>query len=353
MRTTRPLFLTLLVAFYLVAPPETLRRAGGASPEPRDRYGVNVYFQDDRNIRRQLELVGSAGIRWARIGFDREQIHRAPGKFDWGVMDVVVEQAARRDAHILGILGESPAWDTNRPGDEHYYTYPPKRYDQWADYVFQTVRRYKKRVHHWEVWNEEDAPRPKGDWDGSPTEYARLLAIAFQQIKRADPSATVVLGGFVGGSFSDTIDESVPFLKAILTDPAHPAAQFFEIMNIHTYGTRQQAESQVRLWLEVMKQLGLGGRPLWITEAGWPADPKLQREADPAFCCGEPAKAKYLVAVLPELAALGAEKVFWWPLWIPNSKEFEPFRTYGLLDFGLNSTPAFVALKGLLAKPAK
>jgi GH35 family endo-1,4-beta-xylanase len=321
-----------------------------------DRYGVNLYFGEDRTvrepIRRQFQAMGAAGIRWARTDFSREELHRGPGKYEWDRMDFIVAQAARHGIHVLGVLGESPSWDTTGQGTS-YYTYPPRRYDQWADYVYQTVRRYKGQVHFWEVWNEEDAARPKGDWAGTPAEFARLLATASQQVRRADPNAKVVLGGFVGGSFSDSIRQSIPFLKAILGDRTYPAGKYFDIMNVHTYGTRTQARAQVTQWLETMQEVGLRGVPLWVTEVGWPSDQALQARRDPEFCCGEAAKARYLLYVMPELLALGADRVFWWPLWLPGQGDYGQFRTYGLLDFQLNPTPAYFALKELLAKLAK
>lgn len=279
-----------------------------------------------------LRATGEARIRWARTGFDRASVHLGPGRYKWDAMDRIVASATGQGVQFLGILGYSPPWDTTGPPDD-YGSYPPRSYDQWADYVFQTVSRYRNRVQHWEVWNEPD---PDGFWEGTPGEYAHLLAVAYREVKRADPGAKVLLGGLIGH------DPSVEFFQTIMADPSYPAGANFDIMNIHTYGTRAEARATIGQFLS------LSARPLWVTEMGWPTDPALQA-ADPDFCCGEEAQARYLTAVMPELLELGADKVFWWTLWIPDdSGEGEPLQTYGLLDGQMRPKPAYFALRDLI-----
>ncbi len=51
-------------------------------------------------------------------------------------------------------------------------------------------------IHAWQIWNEENFfyfTKP-----ASPTRYAKLLAISRRAIHRADPRATVVIGGLFG-----------------------------------------------------------------------------------------------------------------------------------------------------------
>lgn len=46
------------------------------------------------------------------------------------------------------------------------------------------------------MWNEPDLP---GFWLGTASQYAQLLAVTYNAIKRADPNAQVLLGGLALG----------------------------------------------------------------------------------------------------------------------------------------------------------
>ena len=70
--------------------------------------------------------------------------------------------------------------------------YPPRNYQEWAEYVATVVSRYKDDIHYWEVWNEPDLAE---FWNGTPAQYAALLALTYATIKQIDPTATVVVGG--------------------------------------------------------------------------------------------------------------------------------------------------------------
>ena len=310
---------------------------GGLQAQESERYGVLLVpdlstFQFPEPL---FPAMSQAGIRWAKAQFDRELIHLGPGQFDWTKTDEMVAQAAAHGIQLLGELGASPLWDTTAPGPEDYYTYPPADYDQWADYVFQTVSRYKDFVRYWEVWNEEDQTPPQGFWSGTPAEYARLLAVAYREVKRADSTAQVLICGFLA------ISGSVSFFQQIMADPDNPADQNFDIMSIHGYFTAQEARDKVIFWRSMTS------KPLWVTEMGFPADPQLQT-FDPEFCCsGAEAQARFLQTVMPDLANLGAEKVFWFALWVPENP-WPEFDSHGLLDRSFTPRQAYFALRDLL-----
>ena len=310
----------------------------GLQAQERERYGVLVLGNlSTSQIPPQLfPAMSEAGIRWAKVQFDRELVHIGPNQYDWSATDAMVSAAAANGVQLLGELGASPLWDTTEPGRADFYTYAPRDYDQWGDYVFQTVNRYKNQVRYWEVWNEEDIPPPGGFWNATPAEYARLLAVAYREVKRADPTAQVLIGGFLA------ISGSVEFFQAIMNDPDNPAGQNFDIMNIHGYFTAQDGRDKVIFWQSMTN------KPLWVTEMGFPADPQLQT-FDPEFCCsGEEAQARFLRTVMPDLVNLGAEKVFWFALWVPENPWGE-FDTHGLLNSSFMPRQAYGALRDLLA----
>ena len=303
----------------------------------RDSYGVELLTDSNFQVPPQLfSAMSQGGIRWGKVGFDRELVHIGPNQYDWSAMDAIVNQAATHGFQLLGSLGGTLLWDTAEPKRVDYFTYPPRVYEYWADSVFQTVSRYKNQVRYWEIGNEPDIPPPAGFWNGTPAEYARFLAVAYGEVKRADPTAQVLIGGFLA------ISGSEDFFQAIMADPDNPADQNFDIMNIHAYWSRADAREKVILWRSMTE------KPLWVTEMGWPSYPALQQQIDPAFCCGEAAQAQFLQTVLPELVSLGAEKVFWFALWV-HENPWGGYDTYALLDrVTFAPKPAYFALRDLL-----
>lgn len=95
---------------------------------------------------------------------------------------------------MLAIFAYSTTWSTCAPADSsgNLTHYPPRDYGEWDNYIPAIVTRYKSGVDYWEVWNEPDLAE---FCNGTPAQYAPLLAVTSSTIKQIDPTATVVLGG--------------------------------------------------------------------------------------------------------------------------------------------------------------
>jgi hypothetical protein len=63
----------------------------------------------------------------------------------------------------------------------------------------------------------------------------------------------------------------------------------------------------LRHWERYLAGKGFRG-PMWVTEAGYPADPSHQ--TDPGYRGGASAQARYLTRVIPEMLSAGAARVF-------------------------------------------
>ncbi len=194
-------------------------------------YGAEII---DPNSPRAFELAGQAGIGSVRFTMGQERVEPQPNVYDFQrYYDRILAKA--RKVHLVPLiilgglhleLGFTPRWNsTAPPGDPNYLNFPPRDYDAFGRYVYESVRRYPE-VPYWEIWDEPDLP---GYWRGSPAEYAQLLAVAYQQVKRANPQAKVLLGGLA----LDGRRVNPNFLEAILADTRYPAAYYFDIMNFH------------------------------------------------------------------------------------------------------------------------
>ena len=188
---------------------------------------------------------------------------------------------------------------------------PDEDWEQWGHYRFLDAQLYADRIDAWEIGNE---PNLIEEWGlpPDPAAYARLLEVAYQQIKAADPDAIVVSAGLApvgapppssGGGDPNHVND-LDYLRAMYE---HGAADYFDVLGLHTFGFGRPPEvapdgelcpalptgratyvrrqgpqidrgcqpveglcfrraEQVRA---IMVEYGDGEKPAWATEFGW------------------------------------------------------------------------------------
>lgn len=149
----------------------------------------------------------------------------------------------------------------------------------WARFVFDIVARYKPGgwlatqegwpegtgVSHWEMWNEPDYGF---FWSGTVEEYFRLLKVGYLAAKFADPDCTVLVGGL-----ANYFDEYwfPRLLQTIEEDPDRTANNwYFDIAATHMYHRSKDTWEQAERISGLLRQHGLGDKPIWINESGVP-----------------------------------------------------------------------------------
>jgi len=329
----------LLMGFMLtMTPARPVAAAAACGP-----YGVGFGADElQPQTPRALELASQANIDWVRLGLYWEDVEPNPGQFDFQADDALIASTRANQLNVLAILAYSTTWSTSAPPDppENLTHYPPRDVAEWARYVAAVVTRYKGDVHYWEVWNEPDLAE---FWNGTPAQYAALLAVTSSTIKQIDPTATIVLGG---QAFQDLPGHPASeFLTQILADADHPAAANFDIAAFHYYLPPNAAPQRFAEFNTALTRFGIGDRPVWITEAGLPSCPTLlAADQDRGF----EAQAQWLDQTLPSLVDLGADHVFWFQL---DENPSAP-SGFGLLGPDLSPRPAYVALQGLVGRSA-
>jgi hypothetical protein len=318
----------------------TLSSAPPVTATPYDAYGVGFGADElSPQTPEALALAAQADINWVRLGIYWEDVEPGPGQYDFAADDALVASTRANHLNVLAILAYSTTWSTGAPANppSNLTHYPPRDDREWADYVAKVVSRYKDDIHYWEVWNEPDLSE---FWNGTPAQYASLLALTYSTIKQVDPTATVVLGG---QAFIDEPDHAAgDFLAKILSDPEHPAAANFDIAAFHYYQPPDQASRWYERFRSTLSAFGIGDRPIWVTEAGLPT---WGARADDQPDAGFEAQAAWLDGTLPTLVELGASRVFWFQLdENPNAPS-----GFGLLGPDLTPRPAYQALQTLVA----
>jgi hypothetical protein len=178
-------------------------------------FGIETY-----SLSGSLDAIAATGTTWIRRnGLIWRNVEPTEGARNWSAAaDVEADMiaASNRNLKFILIIHGTPNW----AAQFNNYMCSPIRSDKinaFAAFVHDAVARYSKppyNVKYWEIWNEPDLGRPLS---GSPTlveqpygcwgnpndpyygggEYAAILRAVTPQIKAADPSAKVVLGGLL------------------------------------------------------------------------------------------------------------------------------------------------------------
>jgi hypothetical protein len=268
-----------------------------------------------------MPLWAAAGVRWVRANqFAWRKVEPRPGQFDFSAADATVDAADRMGMQTFAVVHQSPVWAARhgRASD------PPKDFAAWGRYIETLVRRYRDRVHVWEIWNEPDIAE---FWTGSAEDYVTLLRTAYAAAKRADPHCLVMSAG-PDGSGED-------FLQRIVR---LGVTNYCDLVGFHPYGDLPDGpQRRMRAVWRILNHYHVK-KPVWATEIGW------QAGGWPAGSCNvgsEAAKARCLAEGLPSLRRW-AEVACWYV-------DIEPNHVYGLAEprgtHGFELNPAYFAFQ--------
>lgn len=308
-----------------------LNLAPDASIEPGNvsPYGVNTFLEQEvepAKRERQLRMIKDAGFVWVRQEFPWEDLEiDAKGDYTdrrnpssgaisaWDKYDNIVSLVERSDLRLIVRLSAPPRWA--HAGYEQLGTRgPPARFEDFADFVEAVATRYKGRITHWQVWNEPNIFPEWGNQNVNPEDYARLLCMARDRLKRVDP-ANVVIGAALasnveqgGANLSDLIFLNRMYLAG--------AGACFDVMSAQGYGLfsgpgdrrlnwRHTNVARHTLLRDVMVRYGDARKPIWLAEMNWNAVPDRPAEIADAGRFGmatEDEQARYAVGAYERAA---------------------------------------------------
>lgn len=356
---TKHLTLWLWLGLIIVSTPEKQPSAAPRYVTDCDRFGVveqlswRFLYPSEETLLQALAMMQQAGVQWVRLNWSWKDFQPQPGPFDYSQFDPVAQAAAEHDIHLVPILMAVPAWASTAPPEliaEKGNLAPVDRYrsrelDDWLLYVGTVVERYdgdgyqdapaSPRLRYWQIWNE---PNLALFWPPQPdvNEYLELLAATYETIKRADPTALVVLGGLSGSGVNA---ENTGFLQQLYQQGG---AQYIDVVSIHHYlhpttGRVDDLQAALRATRRVMGQHGDADTPLWLTEIGWSDAPQAwgQPTASPE------AIAEFLKEVYT--APLEVEKIFWYNFRNLFDASSDVEHNFGLIQNDFTPKPAFQA----------
>ncbi|NOZ51309.1 MAG: cellulase family glycosylhydrolase [Chloroflexi bacterium] len=138
---------------------------------------------------RDLRLMKDAGFQWVKQWFAWQDIEGAGrGHYDWSRTDRIVDQVEAAGLNLL--VRVSPTED-----HQSWMGAPPENADLFAEFAGEVAKRYRGRIHAYQIWNEPNLSSEWGDKHPDPAAYVMLLGKAYRAIKAQDPNAIVITAG--------------------------------------------------------------------------------------------------------------------------------------------------------------
>jgi len=231
-------------AFAIVLVASTLVGVARPLAAQNLRYGMNTRVLTPMMADKMAEL--GAGV--VRLAFGWDVIEpNCKGCYSWERTDRWRDEALRTRRTIFASLAYVPGWAN---GGRHY-SYPPMNYQDWYDFVFATVARYRDDIVFWGVWNE---PNLDVYLKGDVRVYRTLAVMAHAAIRAANPRA-VVLGPDV--SWHGVRDG---WFAAAMND----FGDLFDIVTVHWYADGPD----LAFFMDRLVRPDSLGRPVWLSESG-------------------------------------------------------------------------------------
>lgn len=299
----------LLVIFVILLSSQIVQTAALYQERQQPRYERPIPFTDvnpfganfflDREVEpwkidKTLQMAADAGIGWVKQQFPWAEIEPLrKGEYldpqtkeeTWAKYDRIVEACERYGLEIVARLDRPPDWAR---ADNTYKQAPPDDFNDYGDFVYTFVSRYKGRIRYIQIWNEPNIFPEWGNKPVDPVAYTELLKIAYRRAKEADPNIVVL-----SAPLAPTLGEPHPepgkwrsmsdlaFLEAMYQAGA---ADYFDIFSTNAFGMDQPPTAppspdalnfqRVLLQRRIMERYGDGKKPVWFNEYGWNAAPE-------------------------------------------------------------------------------
>lgn len=223
---------------------------------PEETTTREIYVND-------FELLKRSGIKYLRISFGWDAIEYEKDKYDWLFWDDFVKTGVEEyGITMIPYVCYTPAWNSTEPSDSAlYWNIPAVDMEEWGEFMFDLVTRYKDYIKTWELWNEPDI------WiywrTQDVAQFAEFHKIGAKAVREADPKAKVVLGG---------IAYKPEWIKSLFKD--HGVSEYVDIVNCHNYyetwheNPVEEIVPYINEVYNVVKEYG-NNQPIWMAEVGY------------------------------------------------------------------------------------
>ncbi len=334
-----------------------------------------------------LPLAVQAGSRWERFDFNWPRLEPTDNAWNFGAYDTLVNDLRNAGIpNIIGILEMTSEWaatacvtkpitTTLQPSGDWYppaprsfliplddalpHSFSPQNSwnnewartppaglyrswtttnfngNQWAEFVYTVVSRYKNQVKHWEMWNEVEWNLL---WCGTERDYAQLLKVGYRATKAACPECAVLYAGL---HFWDDQTYFERVLDILNDDPSAPANNyFFDVMSLHSYSRSNHTYDLVNHVRSRMRAY-VSDHPIWLTETGAPVwgDPQAYNDKYD-YAATQDEAAAYLIQSYANALASGVERYLFF-----RTNDADMGEYFGLIRNDRSVRPAYSAFQ--------
>ncbi len=260
-------------------------------------FGANFFLDrevEEWKLRKTLQMAQEAGLGWAKQQFSWEEIEPVrKGEFfdertrrsSWEKYDLIVDLCEEYGLQVIARLDRPPDWARE---DNTYKERPPDNFEDYGDFVYTFVDRYRGRVKYIQIWNEPNIFPEWGNRPVDPAGYVELLRVAYQRAREADPNVYVLSAplaitlGQVHPEPGKWISmNEIQFLEEMYQAGAK---EYFDILSANAFGLSSPPEEpaqpkvlniqRVLFLRQTMEQYGDADKAIWFNEYGWNASPE-------------------------------------------------------------------------------
>lgn len=295
----------------------------GYNPEyEKSPFGfLNQYF-DNQKTRKIYSAYGGfqeiqktykdLGVHWDRGsgmegGISYSQLMYIPGYAD--EFRNYLKAAAENDINLVVTIDST----LGRKQDGKI----PKNISQYADFVGELAKECKS-VKYWQIQNEING---KVFWKDTPENYAKLVRVTSDAIRKNCPDCRIVLGSSINiGSTGELIPQD--YFKDVLADLGRDGKRYFDIFDYHFFSPKEFTPDNyfldyprgLREMRNLLGQAGFGDAKIWTTETMiFTSDGMDLKKLPPSYGRGinETQQAAALFKTYVIGLANGVEKIFW------------------------------------------
>ncbi|MEZ4860010.1 MAG: SH3 domain-containing protein [Caldilineaceae bacterium] len=263
-------------------------------------YGVQAHLVQSGQEDKVMSMVVGMGFGWVKSQVEWRIFEPSQGQRDFGALDTIINSANASGLSVLFSVVNAPPW-SREPGYDSSVGGPPQNPQTYGDFVGALAGKYcGTALKAIEVWNEQNLHYEWGNKPLNAGEYVQLLAAAYNSIKAACPSMTVVSGALTpAGNNGGLAVDDFAYLEQMFQAGAnnyldavgaHPSGY-----NVPPWATADNACAEIQKsgnsfngacdsphhswsfqstmlgYRNIANVYGAGGKRIWPTEFGWAA----------------------------------------------------------------------------------
>ena len=286
--------------------------------------GSNTHMRSNQ-IDSDYAEMARLGVKMVREDIPWQEVQTGVNSYNLdyrgGILQQAVASAERYGLNIVALLAYSPPEHLSYSTEAEFIEY-------WKGYVRSVVDRYGDQIDHWEVGNEVNTwwHKVRGKTEFEPGVYMKMLYEAWEVIKKADPSDTVILSSLVN---IDSAAAGLDPFETLRRLADLNVQRYCDALALHVYWPNmdpdqvktniifgeEQASNMVdyvKTFIEQSERY-LGKRlPIWITETGYDFDWLENFRSDYHLELGQLQAVMLLKTYVSLLSIPEVQSVFWY-----------------------------------------